>query len=165
MNPLEPPDSFHWTAAQGWLELGNPAEANVELEKISPAARDHPGVLMVRWRINTKLGRWEEGIQIADAIIQLAPEIPVGWINKATSLHALKRYQEAYDALFPAFEKFPDDKFVLYDMACYECLLGRLDKATQLLKKVFAGDESMTFKKMAMLDSDLEPLREQIQGL
>jgi len=29
MNPLEPPDSRHLDAAQGWLPLGDPIEANV----------------------------------------------------------------------------------------------------------------------------------------
>ena len=36
MKPLEPPDSFHLLAAQGWLELGNHVEANEELDKITP---------------------------------------------------------------------------------------------------------------------------------
>jgi hypothetical protein len=39
MNPLEPPDSIHLQAAQGWLDLGNPIEANEELEKIAPQNR------------------------------------------------------------------------------------------------------------------------------
>ena len=34
MKPLEPPDSLHLQAAQGWLELGNHIEANEELEKM-----------------------------------------------------------------------------------------------------------------------------------
>jgi hypothetical protein len=28
INPLEPPDSRYVLAAQGWLELGSPVEAN-----------------------------------------------------------------------------------------------------------------------------------------
>ena len=39
MKPLQPPDTFHLLAAQGWMELGNHEEANEELELIdaSPA--------------------------------------------------------------------------------------------------------------------------------
>jgi hypothetical protein len=48
MKPLEPPDSLHLQAAQGWLELGSHIEANEELEKIAPQLRAHPDVLKVR---------------------------------------------------------------------------------------------------------------------
>ena len=49
--PLEPPDSIHLKAAEGWLELGNQPEANEELEKIAPELRVHPDVLEIRWQI------------------------------------------------------------------------------------------------------------------
>ena len=39
MKPLEPPDSFHVLAAQGWFELGNYLEANSELEQTTPENR------------------------------------------------------------------------------------------------------------------------------
>ena len=37
MKSLGPPDSHHLSAAIGWLELGNVAEAGAELEKIAPS--------------------------------------------------------------------------------------------------------------------------------
>ena len=36
MTPVEPPDSFYLSAAQGWMELGDPAEAQAELDKVAP---------------------------------------------------------------------------------------------------------------------------------
>src|ERR1043166_9428290 len=51
MTRLEPPDTHHLSAAVGWLELGNPAEAGEEIARISPAALEHPDVLEVRWQI------------------------------------------------------------------------------------------------------------------
>jgi hypothetical protein len=51
MKPLEPPDSHYLQAAQGWLELGNPTEANEELQKITAPNRGHPDVLQLRWQI------------------------------------------------------------------------------------------------------------------
>ena len=43
MKPLlQPPDLMHLNAAQGWLGLGNPAEAVEELEKISPQNKTKP---------------------------------------------------------------------------------------------------------------------------
>jgi hypothetical protein len=41
MKRLEPPDSLHLQAAQGWLELGNHVEADAELDK-TPSCRAAP---------------------------------------------------------------------------------------------------------------------------
>ena len=38
LGPLHPPDGFHVQVAQGWLELGNPIEADAELGKITPTS-------------------------------------------------------------------------------------------------------------------------------
>jgi hypothetical protein len=50
IQPLEAPDSIHLQAAEGWIVLGNYAEANDELEQIAAANRAHPDVLQLRWR-------------------------------------------------------------------------------------------------------------------
>ena len=49
MQKLEPPDTHCFSAAIGWLELGNLAEAKAELAQISPAQQEHPDVLEARW--------------------------------------------------------------------------------------------------------------------
>ena len=59
MKPLSPPDSHHLHAAQGWVELGNHAEANEELEQIAPQLRAHPDVLEVRWHIYSHVNKWD----------------------------------------------------------------------------------------------------------
>jgi len=51
MQPLEPPDSFFVSAAEGWLELGNSAEARLELAQVSAALQNHPAVLDLRWEV------------------------------------------------------------------------------------------------------------------
>ena len=68
---LEPPDSHHLLAAQGWLELGSPIEANEELEQIAPQLRAHPDVLEIRWQIYAKEKKWEACVDVAAAIVQL----------------------------------------------------------------------------------------------
>ena len=51
---MQPPNSHHLEAAQGWLELGNHEEANEELELIDAPLRSHPDVLEARWGIYAK---------------------------------------------------------------------------------------------------------------
>ena len=58
VKPLQPPDTFHLQAAQGWMELGNHEEANEELELIDAPLRAHPDVLEVRWLIYQHVARF-----------------------------------------------------------------------------------------------------------
>jgi hypothetical protein len=75
---LEPPDSIHLKAAEGWLGLGNHVEANEGLENITPHFRVHPDVLEIRWQIYAKEAKWEACAGIARDATKLAPERPSG---------------------------------------------------------------------------------------
>lgn len=57
--PLKLEDQRHLTAAEGYVELGMPLDANEELEQIDPDVRHVPEVLVVRLQIYQMLGRWE----------------------------------------------------------------------------------------------------------
>jgi len=158
MNPLEPSDIFHLRAAEGWLELGNPSEANEELENIDAALRSHPDVLEVRWQVYAKSHKWEACIDIANALITLAPSIPLGWIHRSFALHELKRTQEAYELLRPAMESFPDDCVVRYNLACYACRLGNVAEARKLLDEAIERGDAKAVKLSALDDPDLDAL-------
>src|ERR1035437_3751308 len=99
MKALQPPDTLHLLAAQGWLELGNHIEANEELENITASLRAHPDVLKVRWEIYAAAKKWEAALDIAAAIAQLDPDDPLGWVHRSYALHELKRTAEARDNL------------------------------------------------------------------
>jgi len=50
-------------------------------------------------------------------------------LRRASSHHAAGRYGEGVDLLVAAHRRFGDDATLLYDLACFECLDGRLDDA------------------------------------
>ena len=129
MKPLEPPDSFHLQAAQGWCELHSFLEANEELEKIAPGLRAHPSVLEVRWQICANLEKWGAALDIASAIVKMAPDWASGWIYRASSLTELNRHEEAYETLSTAAARFPSAEIILYDLACACCSLKQFDEA------------------------------------
>jgi len=159
MKSLEPPDSLHLKAAQGWLELGNHIEADAELDEIAPALRIHPDVLEVRWQIYATARKWEACADIAATITRLAPDEPLGWIYRSFALHELKRTQEARDNLLPVVEAFPHEALMRYNLACYECQLGCLQQAKEWLQKAFETSREPTqLRLMALEDPDLEPL-------
>lgn len=155
---LEPPDIHFIRAAQGWLELGNYHEANVELDKITPALKEHPAILELRWHICIKANQTADAEAIANNLIKIEPKRAGSWIKLAQSYYYRSRYQEAYNCLGKVLDRFPDSYEPCYDMACYACLLGHMDEAKTFLKRAFELGDYMIVKKMALADQDLEPL-------
>jgi len=158
MNAIEPPDSFHLRAAEGWAELGDLAEAQVELGLVAAELQTHPAVLALRWEILTSLRDWSGALEAAAAMIQVAPNEPAGWFNRSYCLHELKRTQEARDNLLRVVDSFPLSATMRYNLACYECQLGRLDQARIWLRKAFGLGDPGEMKNQALRDPDLEPL-------
>lgn len=166
MQRLEPPDTHYLSAAMGWLELGNPAEARAELARINLAQQDHPDVLEVRWLVAAEEQRWEEGLQIAEVLVQRAPKRSSGWLHRA---YALRRVPDgsvlkAWNALLPAFDLFPKQPTILYNLSCYACQMGELDAARLWLKRAADVGGKDKIKRMALEDADLEPLWNEIKG-
>lgn len=145
------------------MALGNPTEALLELDKIAPERNSHPDVLGLRWHIFAQTKKWENCIEIGRKLVSVAPDRPTSWIWHAQAFYRLQRYDQAFDALKPALEKFPNDAFVYYDLACYHCLLGRLREARTLLNHAFTmGGTDM--RQHALSDPDLKPLWSELQN-
>ena len=147
--------------------MGSVAEAKAELERIAPVLRDHPDVLEVRWLIHAQEKNWEEGLAVAEKLVEVAPQRSAGWLHRAYALRRAQRggLQAAWDVLLPAVEKFPKELIIPYNLSCYACQLGRLDQARQWLQRAVtvAGKEKIKF--MALNDDDLSPLWEEIRKL
>ena len=166
MQPIEPPDSFFCSAAQGWLELGNPAEARKELEHISTGVKSHPAVLNLRWEIHALERNWPEALHAARQLLEAAPEVPGAWLHHA---YALRRVPEgglkaAWAALCPALEKFPKDPTIPYNLACYACQLDQMDTARTLLRQALENGNRTHMLQMALADTDLEALWPEIRA-
>lgn len=165
MAKLEPPDLHHLTAAIGWVELGNPAEARHEWNKVSDAHREHPDVLDVEWRIHAANKSWTLALDVARKQVQVAPRHPAGWINQSYGLHELKRTQEAFDQLLPLAKTFPKISVIHYNLACYACQLGHSELAKRCLGRAIKCQGKDEIKRMALADADLKPLWEYIRAL
>jgi len=92
----------------------------------------------------------------------LAPEHPFGWLHRSFALHELNRTAEARDNLLTVFDKFPGESILRYNVACYECQLGRLEQAKHWLEKAFKMGNARKMKLAALQDPDLEPLWKEI---
>ena len=49
--------------------MGNITEAKAELERISPALREHPDVLELRWLVDAQEKNWEQGLAVAEKLV------------------------------------------------------------------------------------------------
>jgi predicted Zn-dependent protease len=165
MKPLPFEDQRCLNAAVGWLGLGSHTEAAIELENLTAENRDHPAVLEIRWQVFARAKRWEAALEVASGLMQSRPESPAGWVHRSYSLHELKRTGEARDNLLRVVDRFPDDSTMRYNLACYECQLGRPQRAKHWLDQALAIGDPAQIKQMALEDPDLEPLRRHIENL
>lgn len=157
---LEPPDIHHFNAAQGWLGLNNPGDAQAELDKISQASQAHLAVMELRWQVHAKANRWQEAIETARAITAIFPTAAFGWIHLSYALHELKRTAEAYNSLFNVVDKFPNEWLMRYNMACYAVQLGQLKEGKEWLNYAYKVGDKNEIDELVATDLDLEPLRQ-----
>jgi Flp pilus assembly protein TadD len=160
MKPLEPPDSHHLSAAQGWLGLGDWKEAVEELKQIAPERRQIPEALEVIREIFIQAGRWDMAARAAGHLVEMKPGEPETWIALA---YATRRKRggglgPAREILAKAQNRFPKEPVIAYNLACYECQLGNQQAALKWLRKAFAASRSREMRSMALHDRDLEPL-------
>jgi hypothetical protein len=159
LKPLPLPYLHDLRAAVGWLELGNPLEANAELEDITPELRAHPDVLEIRWQIYAKESKWDARQDIARAMTKTAPERVTGWLDLSYSDRRATggSVQAAWETLLAVGGKFPEEWAVPYNLACYACQLGKQTEAWDWLEKAFDIGDPKQLKLMALDDKDLEP--------
>jgi tetratricopeptide (TPR) repeat protein len=162
------PDPAYLDAAIGWFFLGLPDESLRELERMHAASRRNPDVLELEWALRARLGDWILARTVAEALLQEAPERPFGWIHLAYCLRRVPEggLESAWNLLRPAFERFPKEKIIPYNLACYAAQMGRLDEAWEwFLTAIDVAGGPDELKALALADADLEPLRGRIAGI
>jgi len=164
---LEPPETHFFAAAVGWLELGNPAEARMELNSISTSKRNHPDVLEVEWAICAAEKNWEAALIVARRILEIAPQRPSGWLHQAYALRRVAEggLQAAWEALLPGAGKFPKEATIPFNLACYACQMNRMDEARQWFQRALEIGGKQEILAMALSDSDLQPLWDEFRKM
>lgn len=160
---LEPPDSFHISAAIGWLELGNHLEASEELEKISQQLKAHPGVLNIRHAICAAAKKWHEAAAIATALVEMQPKDPGHWMNLAYAARRKPQssLDEAKSILEKAAQLFPQEATIFFNLACYDSQLGNLPEAKHWWDCAIETGDKEALEQMMMVDPDLDPFRKE----
>jgi hypothetical protein len=162
---LESPDAHYLLHAVGWIELGNLVEAKAELAHIQPELQVHPDVLEVRWLVCAEEKQWADGLRVARNLLDAAPDRASGWLHLAYALRRVPEggLRQAWEALLPAFEKFPSLEIIAYNLSCYACQMHQMDAARLWLKRALSIGDHERIKNRALEDTDLEPLWSEIQ--
>ncbi len=162
MNALTQTDRFQIEAAEGWLMLSNPLEANEELERIAGESAYHPTVLSMRWQVYVAAGWWEAAFVVSKALCELVPESGAAWICQANTLRHYKGVVEAWSLLQGVANQFTGDAIIRYNLACYAAQMGLLDESCDWLVQAFELEKSSQLKLAAIYDPDLQPLWDKI---
>lgn len=149
----------------GWLGLGNWREARAELDKISPANRRAPAVLLTEYDVAAAGKDWGRAADVADMMVDVIRDQPAIWLSLA---YAVRRkpgggIEQSRAILKKAEQLFPAQSMIAYNLACYECQLGNLESARDWLDKAMARGDAKEIKTLALKDADLEPLWDEIR--
>ncbi|MBM3821502.1 MAG: tetratricopeptide repeat protein [Verrucomicrobia bacterium] len=165
MESIPAPDCHFLNAAQGWLELGNAAEARLEWRGVSETHQSHPEVIETLWRIQAAEKEWDEALLTAQRLVDHSPGSPSGWIHQSYTLHELRRTQDAHDKLVRVAKRFDTISTIPYNLACYQCQLGDLDAARNWLERAMKIQGRDSIREMALTDADLKPLWPELRNL
>ncbi len=167
MKRIEPPDVHHLTAAFGWLELGDSAEALAELDRIGTVHQEHPEVLEARWMIHAERCNWAAALESARSLTVRLPTRASGWLHLSYALRRVPSggLEQAWQALSAVADQFPKEPIVPYNLACYTCQLGRMEEALDWFRRALAIGGKKRIKTMALADPDLQPMWETIRQM
>lgn len=151
----------------GWTELGNLREAEAELAEALGVFGACPEILDVQWMLEARRQDWSAALATAERLLALQPDNAASWLNRA---YALRRapgggLSQAFAALRPAFERFPAEPVIPYNLACYQCQSGGLAEARRWLEEAVRRGGREAIRQMALRDADLAPLRSEIEAL
>jgi len=147
--------------AEGFVDLKMPARARVELERIPAALHDHPACRVARLNLLMLEKNWAEAFPIARRLREQFPQHAEHWISDAYVTRRARNIAEAEPILIEAAGLFPRQAVIVYNLACYACQLGHLDKARALLKLLVQHHPE--WRAAAVQDDDLAPLHDELE--
>lgn len=159
-------DSFerHLRAASGYLDLNMIEECSIELDQIDPKDALRPEVYELQVALYAQAEEWELMEDVARKTVAFRPDDPGTWVNWAfATRRAFSSIAAAREILLRAEKHHPDAGTIQFNLGCYACQTGDLSEARERVKRSIQIDKR--FRALAMEDSDLEPLRKEIESI
>jgi len=156
MNTVEVKDRWRRRAALGYIELGMPREAELELAELSPHGRMHDEAIILRLHMAQHWHDWKLATELSELLIGRQPH-NVEWrivlaysIRRSHSLDAARRILEE------ALRDYPREAILHFNLGCYACVAGDIDKARKYVREAIRLNDK--FARAAERDRDLLPI-------
>lgn len=140
-------------AVSGWLDLGLPDEALVELDGLADAQKHSETALRLRIDALMAMQRWNQAAAVAKRLSILTPDDPLVFLRAAYCLHETGDTQAACQFLFRGPRSLMSMPIFHYNYACYLSILGEYRRAKGHLRRALKMDS--TLREHALQDRDL----------
>src|SRR5690606_31590640 len=124
--------------ANGYRELGMHDDALAELDLLDSELAIRPPALQMRLAVLMDARRWREALQPANLLAATSSSDSAHLVNLAFVTRRADSIEAAQTILESAVKTFPDDAIIHYNLGCYACRLGDLEKAKRRLRRAFA---------------------------
>ena len=148
--------------AEGYFELGMEAECQRVLAQLLPGDQSRQEVLALRLALAMTAKSWSAAAEIAACLVERDPQDAGWWVNYAYCVRRARSVDEAEAILLRAADLHPEVAVIVYNLACYACVTGRLQEARERLARARKIDKSV--EAMALQDEDLFALRDWIEA-
>lgn len=146
----------HLSYANGYRQLGMFSDAHQELAKIDPEYSGLKEVVVSNLAICSDEQDWERVSYLGKGLVEQFPDEVEWWIQWAYALRRCNSVDAAREVLEDALHRFPKEACIYYNLGCYACVDGDLDRAKIWLSQAIALEKD--YKLMAMEDEDLVEL-------
>jgi len=140
-------------AASGWLELGLPDEALLELQALPAEEQSSPMALEIKVVIEMETRSWNAASETARLLCTKEPLNAAYFLQAAFCLHETGDTLAARNWLLRGPKSLLSMPGFHYNMGCYLWVLGEQESARTHLRKAFRMDGSL--REYARTDRDL----------
>ena len=142
------------TVVQGYLELGMHELAWDALVNIDERYHQTVPFLRIRADACRAMGKWASVVETTAQLAEHEPTNVQHIIKMAEAVREMEGAQAAGDMLDTAKEKYRPSGVLLYNLACYRAITGRIDEARSLLSEAFSL--SAFLRPHSLQDPDLK---------
>lgn len=127
------------------------------LEELPEPARSQAPAKLLEGEALRALDRWEESLTALRLAAERAPKSLEAWMGMGWCLKRLGRIDEAIAALEQGLATSPGEPILLYNLACYHSLAGRVQAAIEHLTQAISIDDR--FRDLTGSEPDFDPIR------
>jgi len=159
--------------ASGYIELGEllvqpdgPVPLSAEkllnralamLATLPEPTRSTPVAKLLEGEALRASGRWEESLAALRLVAEQEPKRLESWLGMGWCLKRLGRLDEAIAALGQGLAASPREPILLYNLACYHALAGRVQAAIEHLTNAISLDDR--YRDLTLAERDFDPIR------